>query len=112
MVILKDVRDAIALHSQIPVGKHWSIRSVETPVSTSKTTTYAQRDKPRALMTRDPRNGLAQDQLPVQMETGRILSQVVPQFLCHSPPCLGLFGRKLDPRSPQDTRTEEQHETE
>ena len=61
MVILKDVRDAIALHSQIPVGKHWSIRSVETPVSTSKTTTYAQRDKPRALMTRDPRNGLGQD---------------------------------------------------
>jgi hypothetical protein len=44
MVILKDVRDAIALHSQIPPGKHWPIRSVETPVNTSKTTTYAQRD--------------------------------------------------------------------
>ena len=80
MVILKDVRDAIALHSQIPVGKHWSIRSVETPVSTSKTTTYAQRDKPRALMTRDPRNGLGQDPSSFHLHPG---ADPVPQL---SPP--------------------------
>ena len=95
MVILKDVRDAIALHSQIPVGKHWSIRSVETPVSTSKTTTYAQRDKPRALMTRDPRNGLGQDPSSFHLYWELIL--------CHSDAYPNTIRKKLNSQEHQCT---------
>jgi hypothetical protein len=90
---------------KIPSGESWSPKIADTPESTGETITSTQIPGPRGTHPEPSgqRNkGTARDRiLPVSVFTPELT-------LCHSPPCLGLFGRKLDPRSPQDTRTEEQ----
>jgi hypothetical protein len=52
---------ATALHDQTPLGESGSPRNADKPVSTSKTTTSAQRDPPRIIRTQEPRNIWGQD---------------------------------------------------
>jgi hypothetical protein len=58
---------------QVPPGESWSPKSVDTLVSTRKTTTSAYRDLPGILRTQELRSKMGQDSSGFQLSPGIIL---------------------------------------
>ena len=74
------------------LGESWSPRSVDTPVSTGKTTTSALRDQPRTLSTEELKSSLGQDLSGFYLHPG---ADPVPQLCIPKIPP----GEKWSPRS-------------
>ena len=98
------------LHTQIQKGESWSPRSAGTPMSTGKTTTYAQSDQPRALMTWDPRNSLGQDPSGFHLHPGAdpVPQLSIPKFLPERTGLPGVLTHRLAGGTSHSQRQQDQ----
>jgi hypothetical protein len=102
------------LHTQIPLGESWPLRSVDIPVSTGKHHLYSnswpKRDSSRAIRTQEPRNSQGQDPSGFCLHTR---ADPVPQlpihkFLLEKTGLLGVLTNRLTGGTSHSERQQDQ----